>query len=273
MKETILELMSAFNKYTPSKRIKSIKRLHKYLFGYSVFGVGCLILGLTVFPFIFLTTPNLDIRHRRARTVIHHAFRIFLNFAEFLNILHIKTTNLEALDSLEGKIIISNHPSLLDVVVTMSRVKNLQCIVKAKLWKNMFVGSIVRTAGYIRNDMDPVDLLESCQKQLDRGQNILLFPEGTRSTPGQPIKLHRSLGNLALAANVDIQILCLKCRPVSLTKQQKWYEVPETTMELELTPGILLSIKDFAPDTPRSLRVRALTREIETYYNRYLGYA
>ena len=103
------------------------------------------------------------------------------------------------------------------------------------------------------------------------GDNILIFPEGTRTVPEQPIKMHRGLGNLALAINADIQTLLMSCTPLTLTKRSKWYEIPHKKVTLKLRVGLFFSNKDYQDERPRSIRVRALMREIQHYYNRYLS--
>lgn len=189
-----------------------------------------------------------------------------------MGVIDVKTSALRELHDLRGVLIICNHPSLLDVVVVIAHLGNLQCIVKKELWKNPFLGGVVRAAGYIRNDLDPEKFYKDCKEQLERGENILIFPEGTRSKPGVPIKLHRSLANLAFAAQADIQILTMDCRPVTLVKGEKWYQIPRSQPVYHLQGGKFIRCRDFQNHLPRSLRVRALTRDIQNFYNRYLGH-
>jgi 1-acyl-sn-glycerol-3-phosphate acyltransferase len=208
----------------------------------------------------------------RTRTVIRHAFRGFLSLVEFLGVIEVKTSRLESLKKLKGSLIICNHPSLLDVVIIMSRVENLQCVVKKELWSNPLIGGVVRAAGYIRNDLDPEEFLSVCQEQLKQGENILIFPEGTRSKQGQPMSLCRGLGNLALAAGADIQSLVMTCKPIAYNKEMKWYHIPAKKPVFKLQTGRFFSINTYENDAPRSIRVRALMRDIQHYYNRSLGY-
>lgn len=88
----------------------------------------------------------------------------------FLGLVNIQNQRLDDLSSLKGKLVICNHPSLLDVVIIMSQVKNIQCVVKHKLWTNPFIGMGVHAAGYIRNDINPQVFLKDCREMLDRGE-------------------------------------------------------------------------------------------------------
>jgi len=249
-----------------------LRRLIGTAIGFSLMGVGGYILCLTLFPIItFFSRDYLQSRDR-VRLIIRRTFKTYLITLEFLGVINLKVINLEDVQKLKGTLIICNHPTLLDVVIIMAHLKNIQCVVKKELWSNPFLGGVVRAAGYLRNDLDPEEFYKDCKDQLDRGENILIFPEGTRSSPGEPIKLHRSLGNLAIAAGVNIQSLTLNCTPITLVKGEKWYHIPLSCPVFHLSRGQFFNCKTYREDLPRSLRVRALVRDIQHYYNRYLGY-
>lgn len=236
--------------------------------GFLLFGCGGLLLCLTIFPLIILFTQDKDLRSDRVRKVINFVFKFYLSVLEFLGVMKVETQGLERLENMNSKLIICNHPSLLDVVIIMSRIKNVQCVVNSKLWSNPFVGLIVRAARFIRNDINPEFLLEECEQILARGENILIFPEGTRSVPGKRMKINRGFAHLALMAEVDIQALILSCRPVWLIKGAKWTDIPPKRADFLLEAGAEFSHSNYLNGgAPRSLRVRALTRDIQHYYD------
>jgi 1-acyl-sn-glycerol-3-phosphate acyltransferase len=249
-----------------------LRRLMGTAMGFSLMGVGGCILCLTLFPMITLFSRDHRQSRDRVRLVIRRTFKTYLWTLEFLGVIKLHVDDLEEVQKLKGTLVICNHPTLLDVVIIMAHLKNVQCVVKKELWKNPFLGGVVRAAGFIRNDLNPEEFYKNCKDQLDRGENILIFPEGTRSIPGKPIKLHRSLGNLAIAAGVNIQSLTLKCMPITLIKGEKWYQIPLKCPAFHLTKGRFFNCETYKEDRPRSLHVRALVRDIQHYYNGYLGY-
>jgi 1-acyl-sn-glycerol-3-phosphate acyltransferase len=186
----------------------------------------------------------------------------------FIGLINIQIQGLDELSGLKGKLVICNHPSLLDVVIIMSQLKNIQCVVKHKLWTNPFIGMVVQAAGYIRNDINPQSFLKDCREMLDRGENILIFPEGTRSLPSHQIIMSRGVANLALWAKADIQALTLTCTPAWLYKDSNWYDVPSRRVDFVLRVGDQFLFKDYNNDTPRSIQVRALMRKIKQFYER-----
>src|ERR1022692_977693 len=79
-------------------------------------------------------------------------------------------------------LVIGNHPTLLDVVVLISRLPQADCIVKKELWNNMFLRGIVTRAGYLPNDDGP-GLVAAALERVKKGRRVVIFPEGTRSLP------------------------------------------------------------------------------------------
>ncbi len=238
----------------------------------SLFWSGGTLLCFIIFPVLRFVSPTKDICHQRARFFNHYTFKIFLWFGCLWGIIKLQKTNLEKLKDQRGVLLICNHPSLVDTVIIMAHFKRIQCIVKGDLWTHPILGGIVRTAGYIPNDLSPDLFLKTCKEELQKGENILIFPEGTRTVAGKPLKLKRGLSNLSIETNANIQALTLSCSSPTLTKEAKWYILPQKQTIFHLKAGCLFEIGNYKPDVPRSLRSRALTKDIQDYYNRYLGY-
>lgn len=255
--------------YALLQTLNSLWRLSAIALGFFLFGTGGLLLCITVFPWIMLFTQDKQKRTDRVRAVIRQTFKLFLFTLQRARLLTIKTQGIQQLQNLKGSLLICNHPSLIDVVIIMSHLKNVQCVVNNKLWSNLFVGMIVRSAGYIRNDIDPQFFLNSCKEMIAQGENILIFPEGTRSVPGQPMKMCRGFANLALFAKADVQALTLNCSPVWLTKNSKWYDIPSQRVKIILKTGPKFSYQTYYNEAPRSIRVRTLMRDVQNYYQGY----
>lgn len=243
-----------------------VRRLFATACCYFLFGLGCVIMCGLVIPTIILFTKDKQRRSRIVRSVIRHTFSLYLSILEFMNILNIKADTLMHLHNLKGKLIICNHPTLLDVVIIMSRLRNIQCVVNNTLWSNPFVGMIVHAAGYIRNNLDIQTFLQECQHAISGGENILIFPEGTRTRPGQGIKMSRGVANLALCAEADIHALTMKCSFRCLEKGAKWYHIPPRRIDFVLTSGPTFSYKNYLELGPRSIQARGLMRDIIHYY-------
>jgi 1-acyl-sn-glycerol-3-phosphate acyltransferase len=131
------------------------------------------------------------------RRVSCYGFRLYL---WCLTLTGAATFELRALDALRdaGPLVIApNHPCLLDAVMIVSRLPDVACVAKAKLIDSPVFGASARLAGYIRND-DFFGGAVQAVETLRAGSQLLLFPEGTRTT--RP-PIDRLKGGAALVAD------------------------------------------------------------------------
>ena len=192
---------------------KDMPKIENYLFNFcgcfmkifamTVFGVGAVILAVFVFPFIRLFTLRRKDFGVVARAYVSHTFRVFLGF---LNILHVSIRKVENEDdyrNIHSKIIIANHPSLLDFVYIMSLVPNSTCIVRGGLTKTPLRGVIKQA--YITNTTTFEDMCLECKKLTDMGCNVIIFPEGTRTPRHGKNNYKKGAARIALYCGCDVQ--------------------------------------------------------------------
>lgn len=236
-----------------------------------IIGGGGTLLALTIFPLIAVLTRQPD-RRRRIQLVLHGALKLYCLAIHVLRVADIRVEGIERLRGLTGTMIIANHPSLLDVVMIMAAVPNVQCVVKGGLWRNPFFRLTVEGAGYIRNDLPPELLMNACIDTLKAGNNLIIFPEGTRSIRGRPMKLHRGFANIALMAEADLQLIAMTCEPPLLHKGHPWWRVPATRTSFLMEVEERLDIQKFMGYSYRSLSSRKLVAFIEDYYSEKFRY-
>jgi 1-acyl-sn-glycerol-3-phosphate acyltransferase len=206
----------------------------------------------------------------RAKFMIHRFFGIFVWLLRHLGIMHLEMHNIEALRKAGPAIVIANHPTLIDVVVLVSCMPNANCIVKSALWTNPFYGGVVRAAGYISND-DPDALIDDCVASLADGTPLIIFPEGTRTVPGQPLRFVRGAAHIALKSRAAIQPVVLQCDPPTLTKGEKWYKIPPRRFCFTISARPPLKVAEFNVDNePSGIAARRLTEKLECYFTREL---
>ena len=125
-----------------------------------------------------------------------------------------------------GTLVIANHPSLLDVVLIMSLMRRTQCVVKPGVWNNPFMRGVIKATNYIPNLGDPERTLHDCVPALQSGNNLVIFPEGSRTVPGKPMHFERGFANIAIRAGAPIRLVTVTCNPPMLRKGEKWYQSP-----------------------------------------------
>jgi 1-acyl-sn-glycerol-3-phosphate acyltransferase len=235
-------------------------------FAFASLGLGGLALAMLCFPLLRRFAPDELTGRRRTQRAISLAFQGYLFMLRLLGLITLRVEGRERIRACRGKLVVANHPTLLDVVLLMALVRNAQCVVKHQLWSNWFLGPVVRAAGYIRNDIEGEAFVAACRQAMAEGSNLIIFPEGTRSVPGQPLRLQRGFANVALLVPADLQLLRLHCEPITLVKGEPWWRVPKRRANFRVTVGELLPVAPFLACGPRAIGARRLTSHLQEYW-------
>jgi len=221
------------------------------------FAIGGLFIGYIIFPVVIYFTKK---KQRRAQYIIYLSFRFFRRLMQHFGLINFSFEGIEKLQSDKGCLFISNHPTLIDYVIIVSKLKSCDVIIKESIWYNIYVKGVVRTAKYIPN-IQADKMLEMIKFTKKNKHNLLLFPEGTRTTPNQPLKLQRGAANIAIRMNMPIRLIHIKTTQSSLTKQSKWYKVPKHKVEYLVSVGEKVEPNDFLHKAGNpSLAARHLTK-------------
>ena len=224
------------------------------------FGVGGLVLALVVFPALRLATGSRKDVQRRCRYAIHLGFRLFLWAAEAFGVLSCEVRHRERLHDLRGKLVIANHPSLIDVILLISRIPNAHCVVKEGVWRNPFLGLVVRAAGYLPNTRADA-VLDSVVGLLRSGETVVLFPEGTRTPRGKVPVVRRGTAIILLRSNRPSVPVHLQMVPRLLVKGESLSALPRCRVQVVMTVGDPIDAAMFAqPDAPERANARAGAR-------------
>lgn len=167
------------------------------------FGLGAILLALFVFPFIRIFTLHKKDFGIIARAYVSHTFRVFLGNLQLFKTSILKVEDKQAFRDIHSKIIVANHPSLLDFVYIMSLVPNSTCIVRGGLTHTP-LRWVIKQA-YITNTTDFNDVLVECKKLTDKGCNVIVFPEGTRSPRIGQNNYKKGAARIALYCGCDVQ--------------------------------------------------------------------
>ncbi|MFZ2267619.1 MAG: lysophospholipid acyltransferase family protein [Azonexus sp.] len=229
------------------------------LVGLSLLALICLIW----MPFALILHPLLPQRLGQplGRAAITACFRSYLFLLKHLCACRFDLTALDQLRDEGPLILVANHPSLLDVVLIVSRLPNVVCVMKAALMNNILFGSAARLARYIRNDTLLTIILHAREEVRD-GAQLLIFPEGTRTTHFPLDACTPSTGLIAKRTRIPVQTLLIELSTPYLGKAWPLFRRPS----LPLTGRVRLGRRFAPPDD-----VEAFTRELETYFSQELG--
>ncbi|HEY4093734.1 MAG TPA: lysophospholipid acyltransferase family protein [Luteibacter sp.] len=235
---------------------------------FAFFGLGGLFLRAFVLPVVMHWPAPLDVRRRRARRTVGKAFWLHSQFMARTGVLNYRFEGLERLGR-PGQMIVANHPSLIDVVFLIGHVPDANCIVKHSLWKNPFMRGPVRVAQYISND-GSADMLDRAADVLRGGQTLIVFPEGTRTTPGQPPVFHRGASAIAVRGATVITPVFITVVPTTLTKAEPWYRVPHRRVQMHFRVGEDIDVAAFRQDAPAPIASRRINEHLHQLYAREL---
>ena len=232
---------------------------------FAVFGIGAVVVGTLFFGVLALLLPRRPARQRLARHGVRMVVKVFLRFMALLGVLELDVDRegLARLSTAGGSVIVANHPTLLDVLVLLAYVEQAGCVVKHSLWRNPFLGPAIRVANYIPS-RDPEQLLRDCDAALKRHESLIVFPEATRSVPGEPLRLHRGAASIALNSDALLRVVHFRCEPVFLSKGDPWYRTPRRRPCLAARVGASVPAREFQRSgMTRSIAARRLTEALQ----------
>jgi 1-acyl-sn-glycerol-3-phosphate acyltransferase len=234
---------------------------------FTVFGAGGLLLRVLVFPLLQLLVRAPAARTAAARAVIGWTFRAFVGLMRGLGVLRYEIIGLEKLDR-RGLLILANHPTLIDTVFLMAFVKGADCIVKSQLQRNPFTSGPVRAAAYISNEHG-AGLIEDCVGSVRAGNNLIVFPEGTRTPASGEISLKRGAANIAVRGACTVTPVVISCRPLTLGKGGKWWRVPVRRAHFRIEVKDDIDIARFTgAGTTNVMAARHLTDHLQLFFTR-----
>lgn len=160
------------------------------------------------------------------RAGIAYGYRLFWWLASLTGIMQMHVQALDALrDEPGGLIIVANHPSLLDALMLVARLPRGACIMKASLMRNVFLGAGARLARYIRND-SPRAMIRLAVDDVKHGGQLVLFPEGTRTTQAPLNPLRPGVTLIAKLAGAPIQAVFIDTDSPYLGKGWPLWKLP-----------------------------------------------
>ena len=262
-------------------KMRQVKQKANYIwrvaatgFSFASFGLGGVAIGAVIAPMVKLSSQNLEIRTQRTQKVIKHSFKGFTEMMVKLGIMTYEVEGLEKLQHSQQELVIANHPTLIDVVVLIGLMEQANCVVKQALWSNPFTKGPVQNAGYILN-AGSEQFIQDCVSKLqqDRAASLLIFPEGTRTAKGEQLNdFQRGAANIALRAGVPIRPVLITCTPSTLTKNEKWYHIPDRPFHIQVKVLDAIRVEDVLDDvTVNPKNVRQLNQQLQWFFNQELS--
>ena len=195
------------------------------------------------------------------RRVVTRIFRTYLLLLTSSGLVKIDLDALDALRDERALIIAPNHPAMLDVVLMVSRLPRAVCIMKADLGKNLILGGATHLARYIHNDC-AFSMIRQASAEVRSGGQLLIFPEGTRTTHYPVNRFKRGFAMIAKTAGVPVQTVLIESNSNFLSKSWPWFKKPAFPLLYRVTLG-----RRFEVDCG----VKEFVSDLEDYFQEVLG--
>lgn len=164
----------------------------------------------------------------------------------------------EKIDPDKTYVIVSNHQSMVDILVAFMLNAHFKWVSKAELFNLPLIGWNMRLNRYIRlkrgHKASVRSMYEACETHLHEGSSIFLFPEGTRSPTGLMREFKE--GAFVLAKRHQVPIL-----PVVINGSRN--ALPKDSLNFHGSSHIDLQVLDeIAPSEFADLSVSELSQKV-----------
>ena len=230
-----------------------------YYFAISVFLVVsfcvnllCLIVGLI---------PGARRLRYCLRSVLQFLFRRWACFLGVIRVLNLRTPPKTHKKEKDGEIWVMNHPSLLDGSYLLKFVTNGFCIYKREIGGNPLYGATVKLADYIPN-IGGADMVRMACDALARGEDLIIFPEGTRSTKVNLDNFRPGFALIAKRSKALINVMWMESPEDFITRDVPFWKVPKLTAHIVISqinridPTALKSVEMIMEAVKQSYRDR-----------------
>jgi 1-acyl-sn-glycerol-3-phosphate acyltransferase len=165
--------------------------------------------GLAVSPVCLLLSKVTRLPNSFGQDLIRRLFTNWLRFSIRIGVFEVTIPEKEKLSKIRGAILAPNHPSLMDAVFLLSVVPRTVCIMRANLINDIFLGGAARLAGYVPNDRGSA-LVRHGTEKIAAGENLLIFPEGTRTRDDALNPFKHGFALIAVKTGAPIQTIFIE---------------------------------------------------------------
>ena len=197
-----------FAPWTLSSWAKSVFSLTYFALGsFIMTGIGFVLIKLNPFNKI------------KGKYLYHHILSKYT-----WSVLHIMTNvkkkyiNPNNEDFSKPAVIISNHQSFLDILVSTSMHANVILLTNQWVWRSPVFGAVVRLADYYPVAEGVEDSVDALREKVEQGYSIVVYPEGTRSPQAEIKRFHKGAFYIAEQLGLDVLPVIIHGTAYTMTK-------------------------------------------------------
>ena len=179
------------------------------------------VIAIVVLWFALLFVSGLFIKKGKEYDTNSRYYRFLLNFSTAIAMklirIHITTTGMDKLPKDTRFLLVSNHRSNFDPLITwhVFAKYDLAFISRPENFNIPFFGKIIQKCCFMaidRKDSSKANVTKERAARLLKmdSVNVAVYPEGTRSKTGETLPFHNGLFNIAKEADVPVAVMTLQ---------------------------------------------------------------
>ncbi|PWT71040.1 MAG: glycerol acyltransferase [Bacteroidetes bacterium] len=233
--------------------------LLKSIFSFSYFVLGSLILTVLGFILVRLNPFNKE----KGKYVYHVILSAFCwSLIYIMGNVKKRIVNTGNEDFSQPSLIICNHQSFLDILITVMLHPKLILFTNHWVWNSPVFGAVVRMADYYPIMQGLENNLEPLEERIRNGYSVVVFPEGTRSVDGTMRRFHK--GAFYLAEKLELDILPIIIHGSGYTMTKGDFLLKDGQISITILPRIKAGDNNFG--TNYSERAKAIGKYFRSRY-------
>ncbi len=249
----------------------------KSVFSLTYFALGSYVMTIIGFILIKLNPVN-----KKKGKYLYHVLLSKFTWSVLHIMTNVKKRYINPLkeDFRKPVMVVSNHQSFLDILISTSMSPKIILLTNQWVWKSPVFGGVVRLAEYYPVADGVEDSLELLRKHIADGYSIVVYPEGTRSPDGKMKRFHK--GAFYLAEQLGLDILPVIIHGTAYTMSKSDFLLKDGVITVKYLPRISRGgsmgseYQEMTKNISRYFKreYEQLSREVETpaYYREQLLY-
>jgi 1-acyl-sn-glycerol-3-phosphate acyltransferase len=228
----------------------------KSVFAFTYFTLGCLV--LTVIGWV-LVKFNPFKKKEKAKYLYHRILSAYTRSVIYImgNVKK-KIVNPLGEQLHTPAVIISNHQSFLDILVSTMLHPKVILLTSEWVWNSPVFGAVVRMGDYYPVAEGAEGSIDKLRKKVQEGYSIVVYPEGTRSPDASIKRFHK--GAFYIAEQMGLDILPIVLHGTGYTMSKNDFLLKDGTITVKYLPRIK------AADTAWGDNYTARTKQISRYF-------
>lgn len=234
----------------------------KSVFAFTYFTVGCLI--LTVIGWV-LVKFNPFKEKEKAKYLYHRILSAYTRSVLYI-MGNVKKKIINPLDEqlATPAVIISNHQSFLDILISTMLHPKVILLTSKWVWNSPVFGAVVRMGDYYPVADGAENSIDKLREKVAQGYSIVVYPEGTRSEDATVKRFHK--GAFYIAEQMGLDVLPIVIHGTAYTMSKNDFLLKDGTITVKYLPRIKAGDSNWGDGY--AARTKQISRYFKTEYEK-----